>query len=89
MVPIRDMETHKPLPGVTVGDIGPKLGYATKDNGYLAFDNVRISRENLLQRFTKVSREGVYSKHGNEKVLYASMMVIRKMLCYLYPRAAL
>jgi acyl-CoA oxidase len=48
MVPIRDMETHQALPGITVGDIGPKLGYATKDNGFLAFDNVRISRDNLL-----------------------------------------
>ena len=41
MVPIRDMETHKAFPGVDVGDIGPKLGYSTKDNGYLAFNNVR------------------------------------------------
>lgn len=38
MVPIRDMETHRPLPGITVGDIGPKLGYHKKDNGYLAFN---------------------------------------------------
>ena len=26
VVQIRDMETHKPLPGITVGDIGPKFG---------------------------------------------------------------
>ena len=48
MVPIRDMETHRPLPGVTVGDIGPKLGYSKKDNGYLAFNNVRVPRANML-----------------------------------------
>lgn len=26
VVQIRDMDTHKPLPGITVGDIGPKFG---------------------------------------------------------------
>lgn len=28
VVPIRDLKTHEPLPGVYVGDIGPKFGYA-------------------------------------------------------------
>ena len=51
MVPIRDLETHKPLPGITAGDIGPKLGYRTKDNGYLRLDNVRIPRFNMLSRY--------------------------------------
>jgi len=27
VVPIRDLETHEPLPNVYVGDIGPKIGY--------------------------------------------------------------
>lgn len=38
LVPIRDLETHLPLKGVKVGDIGPKLGYNSKDNGWLMFD---------------------------------------------------
>ena len=38
VVPIRDLETHNPLPGIKVGDIGPKLGYHTTDNGYLMFN---------------------------------------------------
>lgn len=54
MVPIRDFDTHKPLPGVEVGDIGPKMGYSTKDNGYLRFSNVRIPRFNMLSRYTIV-----------------------------------
>lgn len=52
MVPIRDMETHKLLPGCEAGDIGPKIGYSIKDNGYLRMKNVRIPRVNMLQRFT-------------------------------------
>lgn len=38
IVPIRDIETHLPLKGVKVGDIGTKLGYNSKDNGFLMFD---------------------------------------------------
>ena len=29
IVQIRDMDTHKPLPGIIVGDIGPKFGRYT------------------------------------------------------------
>lgn len=29
LVPIRDLETHKPFPGVTAGDIGPKICKST------------------------------------------------------------
>jgi len=35
MVPIRDTETHLALPGIKVGDMGPKIGYHNKDNGWL------------------------------------------------------
>ena len=51
IVPIRDTETHMPLKGIKVGDIGPKLGYNSKDNGFLMFDQVRIPRTNMLNRF--------------------------------------
>ena len=30
--------------GVTLGDIGPKIGYNTMDNGYAIFDHVRLPR---------------------------------------------
>ena len=41
-----------------MGDIGPKFGYDSKDNGYLRFKNVRIPRTNLFSRFFEVDREG-------------------------------
>ena len=44
IVPIRDLETHKPLPGVTIGDIGPKFGYNGVDNGFLRFEYVRLRK---------------------------------------------
>jgi acyl-CoA oxidase len=37
IVPIRDPETYKTFPGITAGDIGPKMAYKSKDNGFLLF----------------------------------------------------
>lgn len=42
IVQIRALATHQPLPGVTVGDIGPKFGYNGVDNGFLRFNYVCI-----------------------------------------------
>jgi acyl-CoA oxidase len=46
------------MPGIEVGDMGPKIGYEGKDNGYLIFDKVSIPRTNLLSRYTKVDKQG-------------------------------
>lgn len=42
VVPLRDLQTRKPLPGRRIGDIGPKMGYNTVDNGFLLLDHVRM-----------------------------------------------
>lgn len=41
IVQIRDMKTHQPPESIIVGDIGPKYGYASMDNGYLLFNHHR------------------------------------------------
>lgn len=41
--------------GITIGDIGPKFGYAANDNAFLKFDSVRIPRENMLMKHAQVS----------------------------------
>lgn len=61
IVPIRDIKTHQPLPGIVVGDIGPKVGYNVKDNGFIRFDNIRVPRENMLMRYAKVSKDGLFT----------------------------
>ncbi|HEX3929521.1 MAG TPA: acyl-CoA dehydrogenase family protein [Nocardioides sp.] len=48
------------LPGVRAEDDGLKLGLNGVDNGRLWFDDVRIPRANLLDRFAEVSPEGRY-----------------------------
>jgi acyl-CoA oxidase len=44
-----------PLPGMELGDIGPKLGYESKDNGYAIFKNVKIPRRNMVNIITLIS----------------------------------
>lgn len=47
---------YRPLhAGITLGDIGPKLGYFGMDNGFLKLDKVRIPRDQMLMRYCKVS----------------------------------
>ncbi|HET6876872.1 MAG TPA: acyl-CoA dehydrogenase [Jatrophihabitans sp.] len=59
LVPIRDANGD-PMPGVTIEDCGLKAGLNGVDNGRLAFDNVRIPRDNLLNRYGDVDRDGTY-----------------------------
>ena len=38
IVQIRELGTHLPLKGITVGDMGTKLGMNSMDNGFLIFN---------------------------------------------------
>lgn len=60
LVPVRDA-SMKVLPGVTVEDMGMKIGLNGVDNAKLSFDHVRIPRENLLNRYSNVDAEGNFS----------------------------
>ncbi|MGM0723302.1 MAG: acyl-CoA dehydrogenase [Actinomycetota bacterium] len=74
LVPLRDSD-GKALPGVQIGDDGRKAGLNGVDNGRLAFDHVRIPRENLLNRFADVAPDGTYSSSiENETARFFSML---------------
>lgn len=54
IVQIRDEETHIPLSGIKVGDIGPRMGFNTADNGFLGFNKHRIPRDHLMMKNAEV-----------------------------------
>src|SRR3989440_5452197 len=60
LVPIRD-ERGRVCPGVRIEDDGHKGGLNGVDNGRIWFDNVRVPREALLDRFGAVAPDGTYS----------------------------
>uniref|UniRef100_A0A8C7Q6Q9 Acyl-coenzyme A oxidase n=1 Tax=Oncorhynchus mykiss TaxID=8022 RepID=A0A8C7Q6Q9_ONCMY len=80
IVPLRSMNTHIPLPGVVVGDIGPKFGFDEVDNGYLKLENVRIPRDHMLMKYAKVEADGTYVKPPSAKLTYGTMVFIRSMI---------
>jgi acyl-CoA oxidase len=60
LVPIRD-EAGNPCKGVTLEDCGPKAGLNGVDNGRITFDQVRVPREALLDRYGSVAADGTYT----------------------------
>jgi acyl-CoA oxidase len=78
IVQIRDEKTHQPLEGIVVGDIGPKYGYTSMDNGYMLFNNFRVPHNALLSRYAKVDpKTGAFRKEGHPAVVYGSLTNVR------------
>merc|ERR1719264_1801565 len=50
----------EPIEGVTVEDMGHKMGLNGVDNAKLTFDNVRVPRVNLLNKFSDITPEGEF-----------------------------
>jgi acyl-CoA oxidase len=53
-------EDGTPLPGIRIEDCGAKLGLDGVDNGRIWFDDVRVPRDNLLDRYATVTEQGAY-----------------------------
>ncbi len=60
IVPLRD-EQMQPLPGVRIEDCGRKIGLQGVDNGRIWFDDVRVPRTALLNRYADVTEDGTYT----------------------------
>jgi len=53
-------ENLEPVDGVLVEDMGHKMGLNGVDNAKLTFQNVRVPRTNLLNKFSDISPEGEF-----------------------------
>ncbi|EDK44752.1 fatty-acyl coenzyme A oxidase [Lodderomyces elongisporus] len=79
VVPLRD-SNHDLMPGVTVGDIGAKMGRDGIDNGWIQFSSVRIPRFFMLQKFCKVDRDGDVILPPLEQLSYSALLGGRVMM---------
>lgn len=78
IVQVRDMKTHQPLENIHVGDIGPKFGYNTMDNGFLLFNNVKIPHFNMLGRFSRIDPDtNKYVRQGSPSLIYGTLTWVR------------
>jgi acyl-CoA oxidase len=59
LVPLRDSD-NRPMPGVRIEDNGYKLGLNGVDNGKIWFDQVKVPRENLLNKYGDITPDGTY-----------------------------
>ena len=70
------MNTHEPLPGIDVGDIGPKMGTNGTDNGFLGFKNCKIPKNNMLRGYSRINEQGEYELLDPNalKILFLSLL---------------
>lgn len=78
---IRDLETHEPLEGIHVGDIGPKFGYNTMDNSFLLLNHVKIPHVNMLAKFSKVDpKTNKYIQPSSPSLIYGTLTWVRSRI---------
>ncbi|KAK5697184.1 hypothetical protein LTR97_007319 [Elasticomyces elasticus] len=81
VVHIRDLETHEPLPNICIGDIGPKFGYNTMDNGYLLFNQVKVPHISMLAKFSSVdAKTNKYMKPASASLIYGTLTWVRSTI---------
>ncbi|WWC63687.1 uncharacterized protein I303_106292 [Kwoniella dejecticola CBS 10117] len=71
---LRDTKTFTLMPGVTIGDIGKKMGRDGIDNGYIQFTYVRVPRAHMLMKHTQVSRDGVVTEPPLAQLTYGALL---------------
>lgn len=84
LVRIREESDMAVSPGVTIEDMGYKQECNGVDNGKLFFDNVRIPRENLLNKYSDVAADGTFSskiKGKRNRFLIVADQLLSGRLC--------
>ena len=68
------------IAGITVGDIGPKMGLNSIDNGFLILKNYRIPRENMFMKNAEVSLHNVIAVIARSVVHHSGWMITITLL---------
>ena len=74
----------KEMPGVTITDMGVKMGLNGVDNAAVRFNKVRIPRENMLNKYTDVNENGEFSspiKSLNQRFFFVTERLLSGRLC--------
>ncbi|CAK4009248.1 acyl- oxidase [Lecanosticta acicola] len=78
---IRDLKTHQLLPNIYAGDIGPKFGYNTMDNGFLLFNKVKVPHISMLARFSAIDpKTNKYIKPASPTLIYGTLTWVRSTI---------
>merc|ERR1711899_653577 len=83
LVRIRDNDMNV-MPGVTVEDMGHKMGLNGVDNAKLSFDQVRVPREALLNKYSDVTEDGTFKSEigsGRARFLTVADQLLSGRIC--------
>ncbi len=83
VVPIRDQH-GRVVEGVRIEDGGEKMGLQGVDNGFIWFDEVRVPREALLNRYADVTEDGRYSspiENANKRFFTTLGTLVQGRVC--------
>jgi acyl-CoA oxidase len=81
VVQIRDLKSHEPLENIHIGDIGPKFGYNTMDNGFLLFNQVKVPHISMLAKFAVVDpKTNKFARRGSPTLIYGTLTWVRSTI---------